>query len=451
MKKKLLIVASLVVAPLAGVAVTLEDTVKEVLNTNPIIQERVNYFRSVKQDVGIAEAGYYPKLDLVGGIGRERSINTSTAFTEKTLDKSEAGVVLTQNLFAGFTTENDVNKQMNRVDSAAYSVLEQANQVSLSMVQAYSNLFKQKELLALAQKNVETHKEINKKIQDRIDSGVGANSEVEQSSSRLALAESNLLAQTSNYDDALSTFTKVYGGYIDPADLDEPTTVTDLPSSKVMAVLASKKMNPSLKVQSANMKVAKSNYKLADRDTQPRVDLELRQDWNRNIGGVEGQNDSASAMLKFRWTLYNGGADRANQQKFISELHQEIQVFDNLNRRVDESISLAWTAYTILEKQMGYIKEHKALSEKTLASYLEEFNLGRRTILDILDTEEELYSANRELATAKYDYIFAQYRILESIGTLSSHVDANFADIVGLGEVKNSKAEVKDVMPTDKK
>jgi len=447
MKTKLLLAASIVALPLASFALTLEDSVKEVLNTNPLIQERVKYFRSVKQDVGIAEAGYYPTVDVVGGIGRERTLNRSTLFNEVYLDRQEIGVILNQNLYEGHATQNNVNRQNSRVSSAAFSVLEQANQVSLSMVEAYTSLFKQKELLALAEKNVETQKNINIKIKDRIDSGVGANSELEQSLSRLALAESNLLSAMSNYEDTLSSFIKVYGNYVDPADLDEPKNVEGLPSSKVIAYSDAKDKNPSLRVQRANMKVARNNYKLSDRGFRPQVDLELRSDWNRNVGGVLGEDESASIILKFRWNLYNGGADESAKQKSVSELHQEIQVYENLNRRVNESISLSWTAYTILEKQMAYIKTHRELSAKTLASYSEEFDLGRRTLLDILDTEEELYSADRELVTAKYDHIFAQYRILESIGTLSSYVDASFANVVGLGVEKESKAEVLDVLP----
>lgn len=166
---------------------------------------------------------------------------------------------------------------------------------------------------------------------------------------------------------------------------------------------------------------------------------------------MRGSDDSSSIMLKLRYNLYNGNADTANKQKRVSELHQEMRVLEDLQRRVEESIRLSWMAYTTLDKQMVYLKTHKELSEKTLSSYVEEFNLGRRTLLDILDTEEEMYSADRELVIAKYDFILAQYRIIESIGTLSSQMDAGFADVVGLGEDGNSKAEVLDGMPSKEK
>ncbi|WP_024954692.1 TolC family outer membrane protein [Sulfurospirillum arcachonense] len=447
MKTKLMLVASIVALPLVGVAVTLDETVKNVLNTNPLVQERINYFRSVKQDVSIAESGYYPKLDLVAGIGKERTKNNNTGYENKTLDRQEAAIVLTQNIFEGFGTQKNVEKQNYRVNSAAYSTIEKANQLSLSMVEAYTELFKQKELLSFAEANVETHKKINSKIKERIDSGVGANSELEQSSSRMALAESNYIVQMNNYEDAVSNFIKVYGSFVHPDDLDEPMAVKTLPTSKDQAIAEANKLNPSLKVQRANIKVARSNFNITKKAFYPQLDLEARQDWNRDVGGVEGDDDSSSIMLRFRYNLFNGNADTSSKQKSISELHQEMKVFDDLKRRVEESIRLSWVAYTSLEKQMSYLITHKDLSQKTLTSYVEEFDLGRRTLLDILDTEEELYSADRELVVAKYDYILAQYRIIESIGTLTSYIDKSFANQVGLGEESNSQSDVVDELP----
>lgn len=449
MKINLVLATCLVALPLTGFAVTLENTIQDVLKTNPKVLERINYFRSVKQDIGIAESGYYPKLDIVAGIGREKTNNRGTLFNDKTLDREEAGIVLSQNIFEGFGTQNDVNKQFHRVDSAAYSAIELANQTSLAMVEAYTELFKQKELLNSAEANVETHKEINGKIQERIDSGVGANSELEQSSSRLALAESNFIVQMNNYEDAVSSFIKVYGSFIHPDDLEEPMALSNLPTSKSQAISEASKFNPSIKVQRANIKVAKSNYSISEKEFYPRFDVEARQDWNRNIGGVEGSDDSSSIMLRMRYNLYNGNADTSSKQKSISELHREMRVLEDLQRRVEESIRLSWMAYTTLEKQMGYLKTHKDLSEKTLTSYVEEFNLGRRTLLDILDTEEEMYSADRELVIAKYDYILAQYRIIESIGKISSQMDPTFAGNVGLGNEGESTENVVDEMPKE--
>lgn len=449
MKFKLALATCIVALPLVGVAATLEQAVKEVLNTNPQVLERINYFRSVKQDVGIAESGYYPKLDLIAGLGREKTNNRGTLFNDKTLSRSEVGVVLSQNIFEGFGTQKNVDKQLYRVTSAAYSVIEQANRSSLEMIEAYTELFKQKELLSAAEDNVATHKNINDKIQERIDSGVGANSELEQSSSRLALSESNLIVQLNNYEDAVTNFTRVHGSFIHPDDLEQPKALLGLPSTKSQATSEASRLNPSLKVQKANIKVAQSSYGISNKDFYPKFDVVARQDWNKNIGGVDGDDDSASIMLKMKFNLYNGNADTAAKQKSISELHQEMRVLEDLQRRVDQSIKLSWMAYLTLDKQMVYLKKHKELSEKTLASYIEEFDLGRRTLLDILDTEGEMYSADRELIVAKYDHMLAQYRIMESIGSLSGSIDSSFANIVGLGDMESSKAYVIDEMPKE--
>ncbi len=100
-----------------------------------------------------------------------------------------------------------------------------------------------------------------------------------------------------------------------------------------------------------------------------------------------------------------------------------MESLDSLKRRVKESIRLSWIANDMIKKQIPFWEKYRDMSQKTLTSYMEEFDLGRRTLLDILDTEEELYSAKRELVTAKYDLIFSQYRILESMGIISIYID----------------------------
>lgn len=118
-----------------------------------------------------------------------------------------------------------------------------------------------------------------------------------------------------NYEDTISNFIKVYGKYISPEDLVEPMMVKNLPATKDEALELAKVNNPSLYVQKANIKVAKSNYDISEKEFLPKIDLELRQDWNYNIGGVRGSDDSRSIMLRVKYNLYNGNADTASKQQ----------------------------------------------------------------------------------------------------------------------------------------
>lgn len=447
MKIKGLLTASVLLLPLVSFGLSLDEAVKDVVKTSPDIQERVKYFRAVKQDIGIAKSGYYPTLDLVAGYGKEMTNDRSTNYDDVTMTRKEAAIILNQNLFNGMGTTNDVKRQYSRLDSAAYSAIEKADSVGLRTTEVYLELIKQKELLALAAENLQAHKDINSQIKERIDSGIGTKSELEQSDSRLALAESNLIVQQNNFEDAMTNFRRVYGADFDPETFSAPVADFQLEKSLDDALKISDVRNPSLNVQRANVNVAKYNYKIAEKDFYPKVDFEVRHDRNTNINAVEGGDTNTTYMLKASFNIFNGGADKSERQKRISELNQETQSLQDLKRRVDESLRLSWMAYTTLDRQMSYLERHRDLSKNTLESYDEEFKLGRRTLLDILDTKEEYYGANRELLTAKYDLIFAKYRVLNSMGVLLDTMGVEFKDMVGLGSAENSKADEKDNVP----
>lgn len=440
------ITALLLLIPTFSSALTLEEAMREVVSSNPEVQERIKEFRAVRQDRNIAFAGYLPTVDFVAAAGREETDNTT--FTNKYLSRTEMAIILNWNIFRGGADKANVDRQEARINASAYSVLEIINEKTLKMAEVYFAAMKERDLLALARKNVENHEEVHAQIQKRIDTGVGARSELEQASGRLALAYSNLVVTQNNYDDAKINFEKVYGANIEPVMLVMPSRDLMLPNEPDQLLLKGTNSNPSLKVQKANIKVATLNHKISYASYLPVIDLELKQEWNHNIDGVEGDNDSRSAMIRFTYNFYNGGADQATRQRRVSELAKESVTLGKMEREVQERLKLAWSAYTMISKQLDYLEKHRDLSKQTLDLYNEEFGLGRRTLLDILDTEEEYYGAERELVNANYDKLFAKYRILESVGGMLELVGAEGVDMVGMGTPEQSKADELDMMTT---
>lgn len=427
-------------------ALTLEDAMHNVVATHPEILERIRDFRAVTQDKNIAFSGYLPTLDFTAAAGREKSTNNNTNYQDVYLSRTEMAFILQWNLFRGGADQLNVSRQDSRISAASFRVMEVINEKTLETAQVYLAALKQRQLLTLAQENVQTHERLYEQIQQRINAGIGAQSELEQAASRLALAESNLVATQNNFNDAVVNFEKVYGESINPEAFTDPVNGSSIPENFAILLEQGQQHNPSLKVQRANIDVATKNYHMSKAAYLPTVDLEVKQAWNKNIGGVRGDNDASSIMLRFTYNLYNGGADKATRQKRISELAKEKEVFSMMERQNKERLGLAWNAFTMIDQQMGYLERHRDLSQKTLALYNEEFNLGRRTLLDILDTEGEYYSAQRELTNAKYDRIFAKYRIFEQTGTLLQAAGTQGLEMVGLADTGVSKANELDTI-----
>lgn len=407
-----------VLIPLSSFGLTLEQAVQHVTSTNPIILQSIENYNATKHDITMAEAGYLPSIDLIGRYGHEKT--TSNSYPNgSSLKRYDREIKLTQNLFEGFGTIEDVRKQEARVAAAKANVLEKANQLSLQTTEAYLELLKQYDILKLAETNLKTHEDIHKKIKERTESGFGSKSEIDQSSGRVALANSNVIIQKSNYRDAMAKFKRYYGEDVSADTLVKPVFGYKVSSSFDEALSEANSNYPSLLVQSNNIKAAEHDVNLAEKAYYPRVDAELRSSDNDNVAGQRGPDETKSAMLVATYNLYAGGYHQANRDKQQVNVLKEKQSSNDIKLRVRENLEYAWIAHEELEKQLPYLKAHRDYTVNTLQSYQQEFALGRRTLLDMLNTENERFTAEKEVTTSEYDLLFSNYRILEGTGTLA--------------------------------
>ncbi len=423
MKRTLSLALLPFLVPVVGWGLTLEEAVNHVNSTNPVIMERMKNFEATKNDIGMAESGYYPSVDLEAKYGREVT-DTVTITPEEHLKYYQRGIKATLNIFEGFGTEADVEKQKARTEAAKNSVLEKANALGLQTVEAYLDLMKQHEFLQIVSANLKTHEEIHQRIKERTESGFGSKSELDQSIGRLALANSNAVVQQSNYRDAAARFARLYGEEVDVDKLVKPTFDYSIPVTLESAVQKAQQNHPAISVQNANIHAAKENARLSNEAYYPRLDAEISKYDNDNVNGIRGHHDTEAAMLILSYNLYSGGYYGANREKQEVTALKEQSVLDNLKRAATENVTYAWIAFEEIGKQIPHLKAHRDFSIKTLEAYNQEFSLGRRTLLDILNTENERTTAERELVNAEYDLLLAKYRILEGIGELATSLNA---------------------------
>ena len=405
-------------------ALTLEDSVKEVLGTNPIVQERLKNYRATQQDLNIAESEYYPRLDFratagynnVGEIKEHRFDDRNFDYTNY-----ETSLTLTQNIFDGFGTMHKVDYQEARILAAAYNYLEKANDVAFQMSSAYINVLKAHELLQTAKENVAINESIFAKVKELYDSGLTTDSEVKKIQASLSLAKSNLTVQKNNTKDAEYTFRRVLGRMPDTAHMHKPTLDVAMPESIERAAMYAIEHNPSLLVSNYNIKGAQALYKQRQKEYYPKVDLEVSQflnDVSRVGNGFDQPDDRFRARIVLSYNLFKGGADVADVQKHLSTINQEVEIKRDLKRQVIESLDFSWNAYEMIELQLKDLREYKEFAEITLDLNQDEYDLGRRTLLDLLSAQNDVINARTQIISAEYDYLFAKYRILDAMGLL---------------------------------
>jgi len=426
---------------------TLKEATVQTLENNPAIMERMKNYNATQQDVRIAKAGYYPTLDLQAGIGYQDISNSVTGFEKKAQDIYETSLVFNQNLFNGLSTTYQVSTHEARVMGAAYSFIEKANDVSFQLTNTYINVLRERELLDISVQNIEINEKIFDKVATLYESGMTTLSEQQKIDSSLSLARSNYFVAQNNFKDSQYSFKKNLGRFIDPEVLVTPEFSGMIPESKADAQQYALRNNPSIRISDYDLKVAQEDYKEKRGRYMPNLDAEVRQGLNSNLNGVEGDEDDFRAMLILSYNLYRGGADDAEVQKRMSIINKEVAYRSDLKRQVMEGFDLSWTAYEELQNQLVHLQKYKEFSLKTLVLYSDEYDMGRRTLLDLLAAQNDLISAKKQLVNAKYDLLFAKYRILDSMGMMVQEIMGDTDSLysrVGLG---SQDLEYEDTLP----
>ncbi len=436
----------LLLFPVAASALTLTEVTHKVIKTNPEYLETVKQFNAVRSELDKAYSGYLPRADIAAASGTEDVTSASTSFVEKEFDREELSFTVTQNIFNGFGDINEIDKQKLRLKSAAYKVLEQANEITLQATKTYIDVLREQGLLTIAQQNADIHKKYFQDVQKKTKAGFSDTSELNQVSSRLALANSALVNQKIAFANAKAKFYKVYAFDFDASSFTRPAPITGLPKSVQEAFDIAMENNPAIKVNYFDFQASGMGFKKARANFYPSIDVEYKVSDNENLSGVTGINDTQSLMLKLSYNLYRGGADSAEKQKTVSLMHQARQKTDITKRKVKQFLEEAWNSYTLTAEQLEFSKQHVDLSTATVKSYVKQFGLGRRNLLDLLIAEGERNGARQVYLNGEYDLLYAQYKLKNGVGELINQFDIKLAASLGLvnGDITLSEDDVID-------
>ncbi|MGL5304415.1 MAG: TolC family outer membrane protein [Aeromonas sp.] len=430
MKKTIvaMLISGITLIPSLGQAQTLEQSVGQTLATHPKIKEAFDLYQArLYQNEG-AKGGYYPTIDLTAGIGREHVENdyaNGKDFPEDkkgTMTRKESGISLRQMLFDGFDVSNNVARTKAEASAQRLAMISEADNTALRVAEVYLNVLRQKELVELSKQNLETHEQIRSDIKKRTDSGLGSTADQTQIDGRVARAYSNQAAAENNLHDAESEFIRVVNET--PKDLVQPVPNAKLlPTSIDSALKIATEFHPTLLSSLQDIEAAKYQHEGAKSGFYPNVALEVDQNWNKDVNVVKGRQDDLTAMVRMRYNLFRGGSDVAETKATSALYSQAKDIHVNAFREVEEGTRLAWNAKESLAKQKTFLKEHVNASYDTVQAYKKQFGLGQRTLLDVLNTENELFEARRSYIAAEYDSLLADYRILNATGSLLNAFD----------------------------
>ena len=399
-------------------ALDLPTAVADSISAHPEVKEKIHLYRQMVADQKFAQSGFRPSIDLDASTGMYNTDSPTTSNPSENYNSSRIELSATQNLFNGYDSTHQIEQTKQRARAALFDVYDTADNVALDAIQAYLEVMKQQRLYVLATQNVNSHEGILSQIKERNGSGVGRRSQLQQTEGRVARAHASLIAQQNNLQDAATLFHQILGRYIDPESLKEPELPV-LPVGELNHLIDQALLDhPAMKVAERNIDASLENYKRSRKTRYPNLDLRLASEWGEDIGGVSGNSEELSLVLNLTYNFYNGHADQADQQKKISIVHEQKEFSARVRRQIINTLRLAWVADESLTRQLTFLQQHVFKSQETVTSYREEFFIGQRDLVDLLDAESELNGAKIQHAEASFDAMAARYRIYEGVGQL---------------------------------
>ncbi|NJC87944.1 MAG: TolC family outer membrane protein [Desulfuromonas sp.] len=413
----------------ADQTVGVADSVVAALSYNPRLKVLQTNHEAIGFELDRAKGGYFPRVDISAGYGTEAHSDELTRRGSPGLGigegtnyhfypRGEAAIQMSQLLYDGWETASRVGVEEAKLESAKLRVFDNAEAIALDAIIAHLEVYRQRVLYGLAEKNVRDHEEILSMLDERQKAGAGSIADVTQTQGRLARAKASLAETRGTMKGAEANYQRVVGKLA--GDVEYFTVPANLmPKSIEELVQAVEANNPKVNALQYNVKEAEERIELSNSNFQPKVDIELSSTYQDQVESSTTYEHNNQAMVRMRWNLINGWSDVADRKAAISRKFQAANSMDDQRVQVVEEAMKTWAQLQANREQVVDFGDATNQSQKTLESYMKQFTVGQRTLLDVLDARNELFQSSGLLVTAKVNEVIAAERLLALEGKLN--------------------------------
>lgn len=400
-------------------ALTLQDAILFVLETNPEIKAAESNKQAIEFELEQARNFYAPNVSFEAWVGTSENRGTATpdlGSAPGSVEGFELRARVSQMLFDGFRTRSEIERQAYRIDGAAYRVLERSEVLSLEAVRLYSDVLRTQALLSLAQRNLTYHREVYGRLKTGFDRGVVGIGDLQQAEERVFLAEDIILEFQLNLEDARTLFLETVG--VEAKSLQTlPSIARATPGSLELAIARARSDNPTIRFMQADVGSAEALARRANSNQYPTLHLEAEGRTGEDVGGFFGDRDDFSVGLIMRYE-FQGTRKRAVRQEQARRVNESKSHLLGHTRRVESEVRQSWSTLRSAKRRLTTIQSQANLSRKLREAYESEYLVGNRSLLDVLNTQSALFQAEANLINARSLATYVEYRLLASIGVL---------------------------------
>ena len=404
--------------PAAGIE--LRDAVQAALQTNPEIRQAVHNKEATLREREQAEGLWLPRVSVEASAGvRDLDSPTRRAIEEdnNTLYPLEASVTADQLLFDMGGRSAEIRRQASRTDAAAARIEERSEYVALNVSRAYIDYVLQQRLVAIAEDNAAFHQRLAGDLREGVSQGSISIADQQQAEERLQSARARVTEAREELETAAIQFRTLAGVPIDQVSMP-PDLSQCMPATLEEAEASARQNNPRVQESIADLSTARELINAARSDMGPRFNLEGTARVGDDVDGTDGRTTDLLGRVVMRWLIFNGGTNIKNvreQQARADEAHARL--FE-MTRRAEEDTRTAWNRLTNQNRLVGELETQSRVADDLLLSYREQFNVGRRSLLDVLDAQNTRQNVQAQAETARMARLYAQYRVLAASNRL---------------------------------
>ena len=398
----------------AGEAVSMTEAIRVAVNSNPEIAQAQYNTEAIQMERKQAQGLYAPRVDLEGTAGVRRLENTtrrSLNLSDETLYPREVSARAEWTAIDFGRRRGELLRQAARVDGASLRVLERSEFVALQVARQYLDLMLQQRVLAATQDNVGFHQTLVTDLTSGVQQGSISIADQQQAEERLQAALVRQSESEQALEEARISLRRLSG--LDIAQVSLPVTLAEqMPVSVDEAVGLARINNPLVREAEADVDAAHAMASSAKGDLFPRIGVAVNGRYGNDIDGYRGNTKDVQANAFLRWNIFDGGINRAKHQEMIRRASQARYRLNDVSRQAEEDVRRAWTALRTQGLVTQQLDRQARVSDDLLLSYRSQFNVGRRSLLDVLDAQNSRYSVQVRLETARFSEIFARYQTL---------------------------------------
>ena len=402
-----------------GNTASVRDAVALAIQNNPQILEAAANRRAVDEELNQGRGLYLPRLDLEASAGFAYNHRPTAGVNQDSRWGDSGGLVARQTLFDGGYRQAEVEKQSARVVGAAIRVRERSELIAIETLQSYIDVSRFNRILRLSEENIRIHRDLVALVQTRTQGGASTQGEAYLARERLFAAEAIRADIKRTLGLAEARYINLVG--VRHTNLELVPKPNTLPGARDTAIRKARDNNPTLHAADKDVAAARADFTQSEAAFRPNVALEGRGAAGHDLNGIKGPNNDASAKLVMSWNLFNGHIDQARRREKAERLAEVESRLDRLRRDVDEGIMRAWSDIQTNDERVSVLDRQIDAGKRLTVAYRQEFDGGRRSMLDLLEAQNVHFNAQIQRITASSLALYSRYQLIAVMGGLLEH------------------------------